>query len=523
MDYDIIVVGAGMAGLTASAFLAKSGHHVLILEKQKKVGGCVNSFQREGFTFDGGIRALENSGVLFPMLRQLGIEIELIKNDVSMGLEKDIIRLKNVNNLNDYKCLLDKYFPEDISGVEKIVFETKKIMNYMNVLYGIDNPLFLDMKKDRKYLIKVILPWIFKYMMTIGKIEKLKDPIRNYIKNFTANKSLIDIIAQHFFKNTPAFFALGYFKIYLDYFYPKGGTKILPEKLEKYIVDRDSKIKNNTEVKKIDVGLRQLSDEKGNTYKYKKLIWAADLKTLYKIIDIKSIKNKNIKSNITARRKAVADKTGGDSIFTLYLCLNIDKKYFSDISTSHFFYTPYSRGLSESGSIELSNKQKTIKWLKEYFKFNTYEISCPVLRDINLAPKGKTGLIISTLFDYHITKKIFESGWYDQFKLLSENIIIDTFNKTVYPGIKDKIISQFSSTPLTFLKKHGNSEGAITGWAFTNNEIPAETKLIKIANSTKTPIPDILQAGQWTFSPSGLPISILTGKIASDQVLRQLN
>jgi len=39
MHYDIIVVGAGIAGLTASAFLAKSGHSVLLLEKDEKVGG----------------------------------------------------------------------------------------------------------------------------------------------------------------------------------------------------------------------------------------------------------------------------------------------------------------------------------------------------------------------------------------------------------------------------------------------------------------------------------------------------
>jgi phytoene dehydrogenase-like protein len=520
MKYDVIVVGAGIAGLTASAFLAKSGYTVLLLEKQEKVGGCINSFKKEGFTFDGGIRAVENSGVLFPMLRQLGIDIELIKNDVSIGLENDIIRLKSIDNLKDYKNLLNKYFPEDLSGIEKIISEIKKIMNYMDVLYGIDNPLFLDMKKDRKYLIKVIVPWIFKYILTIRKIEKLKGPVRKYIKSFTMNKSLIDIIAQHFFRDTPTFFALGYFKIYLDYFYPKGGMQMLPEKLEKYILGFSAEIKNDTEIKKIDPELRQLSDEKGNTYKYKKLIWAADLKTLYKIIDIDSIKNNKIRMKIIAKKKAMAEKIGGDSIFTLYLCLDLNKKYFSDISTSHFFYTPYSRGLSESGNIDFSDKQKTMKWLKEYFKFNTYEIACPVLRDTDLAPKDKTGLIISTLFDYSIAKRIFESGWYDEFKLLNENIIIDTFDKTVYPGIKDKIICKFSSTPLTFFNTHGNSEGAITGWAFTNKEIPAENRLIKISNSTKTPIPDILQAGQWTFSPSGLPVSILTGKLASDHILR---
>jgi phytoene dehydrogenase-like protein len=229
-----------------------------------------------------------------------------------------------------------------------------------------------------------------------------------------------------------------------------------------------------------------------------------------------------VKADIVNRKRAIAEKTGGDSIFALYLCLDLDKKYFSDIATEHFFYTPCPRGLLQASTIGLSSKQETIKCLEDYFKYNTYEIACPVLRDSKLAPNGKTGLIISTLFDYSVTRKIFDDGWYDEFKLLSENMIIDIFNRTIYPGIKDRIISQFSSTPLTLFNKHGNSEGAITGWGFDNREIPVETSLSRILRSVKTPIPDVFQAGQWVFSPAGLPISIMTGKLAADAVRKSL-
>jgi len=57
-----------MTGLTAAAYLSKAGYKILICEKEKKVGGLVNSFDFKGFTFDGGIRAIENSGIVFPML-----------------------------------------------------------------------------------------------------------------------------------------------------------------------------------------------------------------------------------------------------------------------------------------------------------------------------------------------------------------------------------------------------------------------------------------------------------------------
>jgi hypothetical protein len=53
--------------------------------------------------------------------------------------------------------------------------------------------------------------------------------------------------------------------------------------------------------------------------------------------------------------------------------------------------------------------------------------------------------------------------------------------------------------------------------------MPAENRLPKIMNAIKTPIPGVFQAGQWTYSPAGLPISILTGKLAADRVVKELS
>lgn len=511
-----------MAGLTSAAFLAKSGHSVLLLEKNEKVGGCVNSFQRDGYVFEGGIRAVENSGVLLPMLRQLGIEMELVKNVVSIGLGNEVITLRSIDSLVDYQNLLAKCFAGDAGDIEKIFSAIRRISGYMDVLYGIDNPLFIEMKKDRKYLVKVLLPWLFRYLMTIRKIERLKEPVRDYLGRISDNESLVDVIAQHFFTGTPAFFALGYLKIYLDYYYPRGGVQTLPDRMLNRISDLGGETRVNSEVKEVDPQLRQLSDQEGNTYTYKKLIWAADLKTLYRLLRTDSIEDNRAKSRILARKEALADKKGGESVFTLYLCVDLDKQCFADIATEHLFYTPYPRGLLAAHRIATSSKEETAESLKEYFKYNTYEIACPVLRDPDLAPAGKTGLIVSTLFDYAAAKEIFDQGWYDHFKLLSENTIVDILDATIYPGIKDRIVCQFSSTPLTLLREHGNSEGAITGWAFTNKEIPAEARLPRIANSVRTPVPHVFQAGQWVFSPAGLPVSILTGKLAADAVTRDL-
>jgi phytoene dehydrogenase-like protein len=160
--------------------------------------------------------------------------------------------------------------------------------------------------------------------------------------------------------------------------------------------------------------------------------------------------------------------------------------------------------------------------MKNIADLSTYEISIPALRDPSLAPTGKTGLIISILFDYHLTKYIQEQGWYNEFRELWGELVIDALDKSIYPGLKESIIHSFSATPLTIEKRTGNTHGAITGWAYTNQPMPAENRLQKIFDSTKTPVPDVVQAGHWTYSPSGMPISILTGKLAADKVINKL-
>jgi phytoene dehydrogenase-like protein len=145
-----------------------------------------------------------------------------------------------------------------------------------------------------------------------------------------------------------------------------------------------------------------------------------------------------------------------------------------------------------------------------------------VLRDSSLAPAGQSGLIVSVLFDYALTRHVQEMGWYESFKTHCEQCVIGTLDGSIYPGIRQAVLLQFSSTPLTMARLAGNSEGAITGWSFTNRPMPAESRLPKIMNAINTPVPGVFQAGQWTYSPAGLPISIITGKLAADRVIKEI-
>jgi phytoene dehydrogenase-like protein len=530
---DVLIVGAGMAGLTAAAYLSKAGLQVILCEKEKETGGLVNSFEYKGFVFDGGIRGIENSGIVIPMLKQLGIEVDFLPNPVSLGIAKDVIAIESKDSLAAYQALLEKYFPENNLDITNIIQEIHKVMGYMDILYGIDNPLFMDLT-DLEYVSRTILPWILKYVRTLPKINKLYQPVDEYLAGFSNNPALIDIIAQHFFQKTPAYFALSYVSLYLDYRYPRGGTGTLPRTLEQFILDKNGDIRRETTITRVDPGKNQVTDSFGNVYPYRKLIWAADQKTLYQLIDLAALPEKKVVRKIETRQKAIAGKIGGDSIFTLYLTVNLASTYFAKVSNAHFFYTPSLTGLSHASLDELRNsdldshsgftsdKSLIVDWLKRYLDFTTYEISIPVLKDDKLAPQGQTGLIISSLFDYSLTKHFQTMGWYEEFRKLMMEQIIEVLDTSIYPGLKAAIIDNFTSTPLTIERISGNAEGAITGWAFTNDFIPAVNRLPKVASSVLTPIPDTYQAGQWTYSPSGLPISILTGKLAADRVLKDL-
>ena len=87
--------------------------------------------------------------------------------------------------------------------------------------------------------------------------------------------------------------------------------------------------------------------------------------------------------------------------------------------------------------------------------------------------------------------------------------------------LKDKIIARFSFTPLSIENRIGSSEGAIVGWSFQKS-MPVINKIHISDRSVLTPIPSIYQAGQWAYSPAGVPMSILTGKIAADKILKKM-
>ena len=69
-----VIIGGGLAGLTAAAYLARAGQQVTILEKSQTIGGRARTEIKHGFAFNFGPHALYRNADATPILRELGVE-----------------------------------------------------------------------------------------------------------------------------------------------------------------------------------------------------------------------------------------------------------------------------------------------------------------------------------------------------------------------------------------------------------------------------------------------------------------
>lgn len=524
----VIIVGAGMAGLTAAAYLSKHNYEVLLLEKNHRTGGLVSTFKRDGFSFDTGPRAFVNSGMVKPILRDLGLDYDFVDNKISIGIENELFQVNSLESIDEYKKILFKLYPNHKQDIEKIMPIIKKLSEYTAVLYEFDNPYFVDYISNKKVLFKEFLPWTLRLVNVLRKFNKYNTPMEDFLGKITENQSLMDILTQYFFRKTPTYFALGYFHVYLDYFYPKKGTGTLPNLLENMMLEQGVTLQLDKEIVEVIPYEKKVRDSEGKIYSYDHLIWSADLKSLYHQLNTKDLNKKTMKKLEIQRDKVLTSKAAESSL-NVFVGVDRAPSYFKNISGEHMFYTPSKNGLGEINrrekqdlleNFDQKSKQDIIEWLHRFCDYNTYEVSIPVLRDSSLAPKNQTGIMISCLFDYHLIKKIDEKGWIKEFKEIVEKRIIKIFSETIFPKLEEDVIFRLSSNPLTIQSLTGNSEGGIVGWSF-DSKPPVYNKLKDIGKAVFTPLPDIYKASQWAYAPAGVPIAMLTGWHATQKILKK--
>jgi len=145
MKYDVIIIGSGLGGLQCAYILSKEGYNVCVLEKNRILGGCLQTFSRCGTVFDTGmhyIGGMDENQILYRLFRYFDLNRKLrLKKLDEDGY--DIIRYRG----KDYKMAMGyerftetmiEQFPHDRTAIEKYVFMMKEIRDSVD-LYNLEN------------------------------------------------------------------------------------------------------------------------------------------------------------------------------------------------------------------------------------------------------------------------------------------------------------------------------------------------------------------------------------------------
>jgi len=76
MKYDVLIIGSGLGGLQCAYILSREGYNVCVLEKNRVLGGCLQTFSRCGTVFDTGmhyIGSMDEGQTLHRYFKYLGI------------------------------------------------------------------------------------------------------------------------------------------------------------------------------------------------------------------------------------------------------------------------------------------------------------------------------------------------------------------------------------------------------------------------------------------------------------------
>jgi phytoene dehydrogenase-like protein len=124
VKYDVIIIGAGLGGLTAGAKLAKEGKKVLLLEQHNKPGGCATTFQRGDFTLEVGLHEMDGPAprdMKTRIFNDLDVfkSVEFIQVPEFYRFINDRITVTVPHDPSLASARLSELFPEETGGIRK--------------------------------------------------------------------------------------------------------------------------------------------------------------------------------------------------------------------------------------------------------------------------------------------------------------------------------------------------------------------------------------------------------------------
>lgn len=501
--YDVIIIGAGIGGLTCGAALAKAGRKILICEQYTQPGGYVTSFHRNGFTFDGGLQSFSSNGLVFPILKELRLydRVQFVRANYQIITPDIKVRL---NSLPQVKEEFKGAFPGAKREVEAYFQELDRLLAPFEKMFGGDKPALPLLSGSQKATALFSIPFTnLSFIRNFVRYQKTTS--QDLINRHLTDSRLRLIFASFGYPLMSAMAMVGmWYSFMKDYWYPIGGMQKFANLFVDLIEQNGGTMSLGTRVDQIMVengtatGVK-LADGRGVQSKF--VVSNIDWKqTFTRLIDRQYLEE----GFVTQIEKAKVS----EAAFCVYLGTDLDKRCFEGL-THHIFYLPaYGKPFLEKDASD-----------PDFFHDCGLGISLPSLSDDSLAPWGKSVVVLTTWapYDYLGEWKTKDGRKTEAYQKLKEKVagqLIATA-EGVIPDLSRHIIVRNIATPLTYERYTLNSEGATAGWSW-NPRLTLTTKYGSSVDSLKTPIRNLFTCGHWCFSPGSVPTAVLTARMVVD-------
>lgn len=495
-EYDVIIIGAGLGGLTAGAKLARSGKKVFLVEQHYLPGGCATVFKRKDFTMEVGLHEMDGLHAEDPKVEifkdlQIFDNIELLEVPEFYRFTNDRVDIVLPCQVEQAIALLTQKFPN----------ESKAINAFFERMFEIQKEV-LKMSQEKW---KVILLYPNSVLLPYGKLT-----LGEFLDSITDNEDLkLSLIGNlQYYHDDPYTLSLVYFcTAQASYFlggghFIKGGSQKLSDYLSSLITSNGGEVLLSHTVLKIltkdnvAIGIEyQKTNRKNSEIKkaYAPTIIANAAVPL--VVDLLPPENQEV------LRKKVSKLEVSSSLLSVYMGF---KKEVKDLGNKS-----YATLVFDSSVKNLKDMIRTNKGPFENRNFVFVDYS---QIDSALAPKGKSFGVICTV-DYltdwvNLTK--------EEYKKKKEEIAQMFFLKLekLIPGIIKEIDYYEVATCKTITRYTLNPEGSVYGFAQT----PRQSGIYRM--TSKSPIANLYFASAWASPGGGFSGAILSGWNCAQELLK---